>query len=168
MMQDSAAPEAGYRHRPWLAALLSFVIPGMGQAYSGRPMLGLLMALPIVLLAAGVVGVATGEIGGFRNRLFASEFLVSVLVVNGLVLLWRGIAIAHAGLTPWGRIHGHDRRVAVMVVGALLAVTVGMHAWLGAVVLQFDSTLTQVFGTERPTITRPGGAGGSGAGDPEE
>jgi LCP family protein required for cell wall assembly len=167
MSQDSAAPEAGYRHRPWLAALLSFVIPGMGQAYAGRPLLGLLFALPIVVLAAGIVGVATGEIGGFRNRLFASEFLVGVLVANGLVLLWRGLAIAHAGLTPWGRIHGHDRRVALMVVGALLAVTVGMHAWLGAVVLQFNTTLTQVFGTERPTITRPGGAGGSG-GNPEE
>ena len=54
-----------------------------------------------------------------------------------------------------------------MVVGALLVLTVAMHAWLGAVVLQFDTTLGQVFGTERPTITRPGGAGGEG-GDPEE
>ena len=139
----------------------------MGQAYAGRPILGLVMALPILLLAAVMVGVATGEIGGFRNQLFASEFLVGVLVLNALVLLWRGIAIAHAGLTPWDRIQGHDRRVAVLVVSALLVLTVAMHAWLGLVVGQFDTTLTQVFATERPTITGPGGAGGAG-GNPEE
>ena len=168
MTEHAAAPESGeLRHRPWLAALLSFLIPGMGQAYAGRPILGLVMALPIVLLAAVIVGVATGEIGGFRNQLFASEFLVGVLVLNALVLLWRGIAIAHAGLTPWDRILGHDRRVAVMVVSALLIVTVAMHAWLGLVVGQFDTTLTQVFATERPAITGPGGAGGAG-GNPDE
>ena len=118
MTEHAAVPESGdLRHRPWLAALLSFVIPGMGQAYAGRPLLGLVMALPILLLAAVIVGVATGEIGGFRNQLFASEFLVGVLVLNGLVLLWRGIAIAHAGLTPWDRHpgprparRGHGRR----------------------------------------------------------
>ena len=168
MTEHAAAPESGeLRHRPWLAALLSFLIPGMGQAYAGRPILGLVMALPIVLLAAVIVGVATGEIGGFRNQLFASEFLVGVLVLNALVLLWRGIAIAHAGLTPWDRILGHDRRVAVMVVSALLIVTVAMHAWLGLVVGQFDTTLRQVFATERPAITGPGGAGGAG-GNPDE
>jgi polyisoprenyl-teichoic acid--peptidoglycan teichoic acid transferase len=168
MTERAAAPDSGeLRHRPWLAALLSFLVPGMGQAYAGRPWLGLVMALPIVLVAAVIIGVATGEIGGFRNRLFASEFLVGVLVINGLVLLWRGIAIAHAGLTPWERIQGHDRRVAVMVVGILLVLAVAMHAWLGAVVLQFNTTLTQVFAPEHPTITRPGGAGGTGE-DPDE
>jgi LCP family protein required for cell wall assembly len=160
MTEHAAVPEGGeLRHRPWLAALLSFVIPGLGQAYAGRPMLGLAMALPILLLAAVVLGVASGQIAGFRNQLFASEFLVGVLVLNGLVLLWRGIAIAHAGLTPWGRIQGHDRRVAVMVVFALLVVTVAMHAWLGLLVARFDTTLTQVFGTDPPTITMPGGGG---------
>lgn len=168
MTEHAAAPERGeLRHRPWLAALLSFVIPGMGQAYAGRPVLGLVMALPIALVAAVIIGVVTGEIGGFRNRLFASEFLVGVLVINGLVLLWRGIAIAHAGLTPWERVRGHDRRVAVMVVGILLVLAVAMHAWLGTVVLQFNTTLTQVFAAEPPTITRPGGADGTG-GNPDE
>ena len=168
MTEHAAGPQSEeLRHRPWLAAVLSFVIPGMGQAYAGRRLLGLLMALPILLLAAAIIGVATGEIGGFRNRLFASEFLVGVLVLNGVVLLWRGIAIAHAGLTPWERIQGHDRRVALMVVGALLVVTVAMHAWLGAVVAQFDTTLGLVFGTQGVTVSGPGGGGGVGA-DPDE
>jgi LCP family protein required for cell wall assembly len=157
MSQESAAPEAGFRpHRPWLAAVLSFLVPGMGQAYAGRPLLGLLIALPILLVAGLVAGIATDQVGGLRNSLFASEFLIGVLAVNGLVLAWRGIAIAHAGLTPWSSIQGHDRRVALMVVGALLVVTVAMHAWVAAVVLQFDTTLGQVFATDRgPSVTRP-------------
>ncbi len=160
MSQDSAAPQTGHlSHRPWLAAVLSFLIPGMGQAYAGRPLLGLLLALPLVLVIGALVGVANGEIGGLRNSFFASEFLVAVLVVNGLVLAWRGIAIAHAGLTPWAAIRGRDRRIAVAVVGALLALTVAMHAWIGVVVLQFDSALTQVFEPERPPPIVPPASG---------
>ena len=158
MSHDSAAPETErLTHRPWLAAVLSFLIPGMGQAYAGRPLLGLLLALPIVLVIGLITGIATGAIGGLRNSLFSSGFLVAVLVVNGLVLAWRGIAIAHAGLTPWVAIHGRDRRVAIAVVGVLLALTAAMHAWIGVVVLQFDSALAQVFEPERrPTIVPPG------------
>lgn len=167
MSQDSAARAATLMHRPWLAAVLSFVIPGMGQAYAGRPLLGLLLALPIVLVIGVFVGLATGEIGGFRNSLFASEFLVAVLVVNGLVLAWRGIAIAHAGLAPWSLIRGHDRRVALLVVGSLLVLAVAMHAWIGVLVLQFDSTLTQVFEPDRrPTISRP--EPGNGDDEPDD
>jgi LCP family protein required for cell wall assembly len=156
MMNESAAKDGQLSHRPWLAAVLSFLVPGAGQAYAGRLLLGLLMATPIVLVVAGIVGIATGEIGGLRNSLFASEFLIAVLVVNGLVLAWRGIAIAHAGLTPWNAIHGHDRRTALMVVASLLVLTVAMHAWVGVVVVQFNSTLARIFEPgERPTITRP-------------
>lgn len=153
MTEESAAPEAGsLQHRPWLAALLSFLIPGMGQAYAGRPLLGLLLALPIVIVIAAIAAVATGQLGATRNSLFASDFLVAVLAANGLVLAWRGVAIAHAGLMPWNAIQGHDRRVAVLVVSALLVLTVGMHAWAGILVLQFNTTLGQVFDPHR----RPG------------
>ncbi len=169
MSQHLAAPEVGHlTHRPWLAAFLSFLFPGVGQGYAGRPLLGVLLAMPIVLVLAAIIGIVTGEIGGFRNSIFASEFLVGMLVVNGLVLAWRGIAIAHAGLTPWASIHGHDRRVALMVVGALLVLAVGMHAWVSAVVLQFDTTLAQVFEPgQRATISRPEVVPGDGE-EPEE
>ncbi len=162
MSRDSAtAPEAEYRHRPWLAAVLSFLLPGMGQAYAGRPVLGLLIALPAVLVIAAIVAVATGQIGGLRNSIFASEFLIAVLVVNALILAWRGIAIAHAGLTPWSRIQGHDRRVALMTVGILLVLTVAMHTWVGIVVVQFNTTLGAVFdpGQRPPPALVPGASG---------
>ena len=95
----------------------------------------------------------------FGTSCSPSEFLVGVLVLNALrapVARDRDRACRAHALGPD---QGHDRRVAVMVVAALLVVTVAMHAWLGLVVGEFDTTLTQVFATERPTITGPGGAG---------
>jgi polyisoprenyl-teichoic acid--peptidoglycan teichoic acid transferase len=145
MRQSLGAGATGRPHRPWLAAVLSFVVPGLGQAYAGRLRAAALFAAPVVLLAALVAAVAIGPLGDLRASLFSTEVLLGVLVASGLLLGWRGISIAHAGLTPWERIQGHDRRTALMVVGTLLFVTFAMHVWVGAVVLQFNTTLTQVF-----------------------
>jgi len=144
-------------HRPWLAAVLSFIFPGLGQAYAGRWRLALILAVPALLLGLAVLGVVTGTIGGVRNSLFASDFLTGVLVANAVVLAWRGVAIAEAGLSPWHQIVGHDRRTSVMVVTGLLALAVGMHVWVGGVVLQINDTLGQVFGpgAQGPTTGGP-------------
>lgn len=151
-MSDPAvtAEASSTPHRPWLAALLSFVVPGLGQVYAGRPRLAIVFALPVIALVLAVIGVMTGTIGGVRNSIFSSGFLVGVLVADGLLLAWRGAAIAEAGLMPWERIVGHDRRVSLMVVAGLLVLSVGMHAWVGAVVMQLDTTLGQVFEPEQP------------------
>ena len=87
MSHDSAAPETGrLTHRPWLAAVLSFLIPGMGQAYAGTA---------AARAAAGGAD-RPGDRAHHRHRdrcdrrpaqqLFSSGFLIAVLVVNGLVL----------------------------------------------------------------------------------
>ena len=165
MTDAPSALEAGSRpHRPWLAALLSFIVPGLGQAYAGRWWLAALLGVPTLLLVLAIAGVVTGVVGGLRNSLFASDFLAGVLIVNIGLLAWRAIAIAHAGLTPWARIHGHDRRTTLMVVAALLVITLAMHAWVGGVVVQLNTTLGQVFEPERPRVVDPG----DGNDDPDE
>jgi len=167
MSDAPSALEAGSRpHRPWLAALLSFIVPGLGQAYAGHRWLAALLGVPVVLLALAIAGVVTGLIGGLRNSLFSSDFLVGVLVVNLVLMGWRAIAIANAGLTPWARIHGHDRRTTLMVVAGLLVLTVGMHAWVGAVIVQLNTTLGQVFEPDGPPgVVDPGDGDG---GQPQE
>ena len=157
MSDAQPALEAGPLHRPWLAALLSFVVPGLGQAYAGHRWLAVLLGVPVIILALAIIGVVTGLIGGLRNSLFSSDFLVGVLVVNAVLLAWRLVAIAHAGLTPWERIHGHDRRTTMMVVAGLLILTVAMHVWVGAVVVQLNTTLGQVFDPRQPSVNDPGG-----------
>jgi LCP family protein required for cell wall assembly len=155
-------------HRPWLAAVLSFVFPGLGQAYAGRRLLAVILGLPVLVLVMAVIGVVSGLIGGVRNSIFSSGFLVGVLVANGLLLAWRGVAIAEAGLTPWDRITGHDRRTALMVVTGLLVVTLAMHVWVGAVIVQLNDTLGQVFGPNEPPVgSAQPGASGDGPDDPD-
>lgn len=53
------------RKRPWLALLLSFLWPGLGQVYAGRPWLGLTMMAGHVLnfvLFFSVIGMITGPL----------------------------------------------------------------------------------------------------------
>ncbi|HSK94397.1 MAG TPA: LCP family protein [Candidatus Angelobacter sp.] len=145
MVNDATVPSAAARSpRPWLAAVLSFAFPGLGQAYSGRPRDALLFAFPVVVLVLAGIALATG-IAGDRNSLLSPEFLTAVMAVNGLLLAWRLAAIIHAGLVPAARIAGRHRRIAVTTVTALLVTSVAMHAWVGFVVAELEGALTQVF-----------------------
>ena len=134
----------GARHpRPWLAALFSFLLPGLGQAYLGLWWLAALLALPILAIAAAVVATLNGA-ADVRNVVLSSSFLVAVIAVNILLFGWRAFAIAHAGLSP--RVEEPaERRSGIVVVGILVAASLAMHAWVGSVA-QLDDTLQQVFG----------------------
>jgi polyisoprenyl-teichoic acid--peptidoglycan teichoic acid transferase len=155
MVDDApTAAVASRAPRPWVAALLSFAFPGLGQAYSGRPRQALLFAVPVALLLLTAVALVTG-IAGDRNSLLSPRFLAAVTVLNGALLLWRLAAIAHAGLTPTRRVIGRHRRVAVGTVAALLVLSVAMHAWVGVVVGQLEQTLSQVFAPEPDRLPGP-------------
>ena len=138
-------PVSALPRRPWLAALLSFVVPGLGQAYAGRWQLAAVLAIPVLALAVIVVGVASGALNQIRTTLLTPNVLAGVLLINGIVLLWRGIAITEAGLTPWSGLSDHQRRVGLLSVAGLLVVTLAMHLWVAGVVVQLDRTLAQVF-----------------------
>ena len=134
------------RHpRPWLAALLSFLFPGLGQAYAGHRVLAVILALPVIGLIVAVLAIQNGFGGSLRNSLLSSGFLVAVIIGNIALLGWRGFAIVHAGLSrpiP----DPHERRIALTSVAILVVLTIAMHAWVGIVVSHLDETLRQVFG----------------------
>ena len=161
--EATASPVAGTSHRPWLAALLSFLFPGLGQAYAGRPRDAAVFAVPVLVLAIVAIALVNG-LSGDRNDLLSSGFLATLMVVNGALLLWRVAAIAHAGLIPARRVVGRHRRIAAATVVGLLVASLAMHAWVGVVVTQLDRTLSQVFAAEPERV--PPGPGGAGNGDP--
>jgi len=135
------------RYRPWLAALLSFILPGLGQAYAGRARPAVVFAVPVLLLGSVAALVLTGVVGGLRNTLLSRDVLVAVLVVNVLLFAWRAVSVWHAGLTPAEVARADHRRVALATVIVLLVATAAMHAWVGVVVARLDDTLTQIFAT---------------------
>lgn len=151
-------------HRPWLAAVLSFIFPGLGQAYAGKPRMAAIFAIPVVLLIT--VGlVLIGMLGEtLRNGLLSSAFLVGVLAIDVLLLAWRAVAISHAGLTPAAPVRGAERRAAIAVVGALVLASVAMHGWVGVVIAHLDGTLTQVFDQAPADPGAPGSEEGGGSG----
>jgi len=135
------------RHRrPWVAALLSFLFPGLGQAYAGRRVVATVLAVPVILLIAGAIALLYGFGGPLRNSLLSSGFLVAVMVANIALFGWRSVAIAHAGLTTTPAAVQRERRIGITSVVVLIVLTIAMHAWVGIVVAHLDDTLRQVFG----------------------
>lgn len=138
----------------WLAALLSFFVPGLGQAYLGRWRLAILLLFPVVLLVtAGALVWAVG-MGALRNQIFSSTFLLGLFVLNGALFGWRAFAISHAGLTAAGPMganpparpsRAHRSGWALASLGVLLVLTVGMHGYVAMMVLRLNATLGQVF-----------------------
>ncbi|MGH2799164.1 MAG: LCP family protein [Thermoleophilaceae bacterium] len=133
-----------FRNRhPALAATLSFVFPGLGQAYAGQRELAVVLAVPILLVVAAGILVAVLFEDQLRNQLFSSTFLAGLLVLDVALLGWRLFAIAHAGLAGTSL---RSTRVQAMASVVLLSVlSVGMHAYVGYVIGRLDAALTEVF-----------------------
>jgi hypothetical protein len=142
---------------PALAALLSFLFPGLGQAYLGRRRLAVVLAAPVALLLIGVAIMLTVLSSAVRNELFSTSFLSATLVVDVGLLGWRLFAIGHAGFQPRREPTRRLRRAArIGLVLTLMAATMAMHAWAGIVVNRLDSALGDVFSGGRT----PAGGGG--------
>jgi LCP family protein required for cell wall assembly len=121
--QRYGAPRSGPRAS--LAAFLSFLFPGLGQAYNGEPGLALLLAAPVVLLIALVALVLALGSSLVLARLFDVRFLIGLIVMDLVLLGWRLIAVMQA--------HGHwDRATirsrATWVTALLVTATLAMHA----------------------------------------
>ena len=108
-----------------LAGLLSFLFPGLGQAYNGQRGLAWLLAAPtLVLVSAVIVLMLIG-----RSQLFAwlfnARFLVGLIVLDLVLLAWRLIAIVQAHAR---RERPSPRSWATWATALLVIVTLAMHA----------------------------------------
>ncbi len=110
--------------RSAVAAFLSFLFPGFGQAYNGQYSLAALLALPVVVTVVILLLVVIGS-GSFLSRLLDARVLVALIVLDAALLGWRLVAILQA--------HGERSRLAfsgwpTWLTGGLVLVTLAMHA----------------------------------------
>jgi LCP family protein required for cell wall assembly len=141
-----------------LAAALSFVLPGLGQGWLGAFRRGLAMAVPVLLLVGFAIGFVTFQ-GWTRTVLLAVRpgVLMPLLILNVVLLAWRAGAIVDAwrlarrSSPPSGGASQARRIVAATILGALLAVTLGMHVGLGYLGYKTYDTITTVFVTPEPS-----------------
>jgi LCP family protein required for cell wall assembly len=145
-----------------LAAFLSFLFPGLGQAYAGSRRAAVIFAVPGLVLVAIFLAILLGWVGRIGNEVLSAQFLGAALVVNAAFLAWRLAAIAGAGHAAWpgpGSAGATRRWLTLALIAGLLATTVGMHAWAGALIGRLDATLDDVFGGEIPDPSGGPGAG---------
>ena len=136
-----------------LAAFLSFVFPGLGQAYAGEGVLAAVFAAPVMLLLIGVVALAL-FVGRVRNDVLSPTFLTGLAVLNLTLMAWRLASIILAGRRG---LRAPRRLAAVTMLFVLVLGTVGMHAWAATAIGQVSSALDEVFAGG---ISAPGGGAG--------
>lgn len=140
---------------PHVAAVLSFLWPGLGQWYAGRPRAAALFALPVLGLVAILVLQAIGGLGQLASLLLTPSSALTVLILIALLAAWRLLAIAdslRAGGTPDPLRH---RRT--LTTFAILAVgVVAMHGLLGYGAWAFYDASSRIFvGDHSPDTTPP-------------
>ncbi|MEX0625908.1 MAG: LCP family protein [Chloroflexota bacterium] len=111
--------------RASLAALLSFLFPGLGQYYNGEAGLALLLAAPVVILVGLIALVLAVGSSQVLARLFDVRFLIGLIVVDAVLLAWRLIAVIQAH-DHWER--PTFRSSATWATALLVAATLAMHA----------------------------------------
>ena len=136
--------------RSSLAAFLSFLFPGLGQAYNGEAGLAWMLALPTFVLVAAVSLVLGAARSGVLAQLLDISFLLGLIVLDLAFLAWRLIAIfqAHAHREPITA-----RRWTTWLTGLLLLATLGMHVLPAYYAVKAIDTLNAV---------ALGGTGGTG------
>ena len=147
--QRYGPPASGSRAS--FAAFLSFLFPGLGQAYNGEAGLAVLLAAPVLILVALialVLGVSSSQV---LARLFDVRFLIGLIVMDVVLLAWRLIAVLQA--------HGHWAPVAVRsratwLTTLLVIATLAMHAVPALYAFKAIDTLDSVAlgGSHGPTL----------------
>ncbi|HVM30387.1 MAG TPA: LCP family protein [Candidatus Limnocylindrales bacterium] len=95
---------------PGLAALLSFLLPGLGQLYAGRPRRALLFLVPALLTWGVILAALAGGWWALFGLLVRPAVLNVLLLVNVVLLLLHGLAVVDAyALTRRRAGHGGRR-----------------------------------------------------------
>lgn len=139
------APDT-HTHRPAnprasLAALLSFVFPGLGQAYNGDAGVAWVLAAPVVLLGVLAILALSVARGALLIVLLDVRFLIGLIVLDLLLLAWRLVAIVQAYLH---RERPSWRQWTTYVAAGLVLLTLVMHLFSGYVAYKGIDTLTNV------------------------
>ena len=153
-MTNPLSPPGRARKSPSLAALLSFLWPGLGQVYAGHKVSALLFTLPVIgLLAALAINLQDG-VKVVVARLLDPQFAFLVFLAIVALGMWRLLAVLNAYVGGDARLAGRagERFALVLLVAAILATHAG-----GAYFLWSTYTMdTQIFGGGQSDPVEPG------------
>ncbi|MFI5258189.1 MAG: LCP family protein [Candidatus Limnocylindrales bacterium] len=146
-MNSTATAHSKRPVSPALAALLSFLWPGLGQMYARRRLSALLFATPALALAAIGLYAARSGLTVLFARLLDPSAAAAVFVAVVILGVWRLFAVLHAFGSGERRLRA--RFVERLALSVLLAAIVASHAagaWLVASAYQMDLGIFRIGG----------------------
>jgi len=129
---------------PHVAAFLSFLWPGLGQWYGGRTRAAVLFGVPVIGVAVILLSRILGGIGQIAALLFSPSSALTLVILIGLLAVWRLLSIADA-LTIGGVRDPFRQRSTLMTFGVLAAIVVLTHGVLGFAAWKFYDASSQMF-----------------------
>lgn len=133
---------------PALAALLSFLFPGLGQIYAGSVRRGVLWALPMLVFILGVVWLLIGPKIALVGLITNPQTRVAVLVLNVAFFLYHVAAMVDAySSAKTERSRGFGRSsssAAPIALAALVAVTMLLHGVPEVIGMDVDAALNAI------------------------
>lgn len=135
---------------PALATFLSFLWPGLGQLYVGARRAALIFGLPIAVVTVVVGLQALGGAEGLVVPLLIPSTALTVLILIGLLGVWRLVAMGDALVTA-GRGGSWRRPLPVTTFLVLALVVVGVHGALASATwLVYDASRDIFVGVTDP------------------
>ena len=129
--------------RPAVAALLSFLWPGLGHLYGRRYAAAAVLGVPVLLLAGYVVAQLIGGIDLFAVQLIDPTFAAIVIGWTIVLGLWRLFAIGAA--FRLGSREARATRAARTGLAILVVGVVAMHVAVGYVAASFYRAGSVIF-----------------------
>lgn len=149
MNSQSPRPRATRPRSPGVAAFLSFLLPGLGQAWAGDGRRGLVVSIPFVAAVALGIGtiLAAGGALGLAEIAVQPFVLLAILVADAVFLIYRAWAIVDAGRVARGPKGGRRPLTAgtAVVMAVLLAAATLLHGAVAYVGWNGYELLTGVF-----------------------
>ena len=147
--RTDAAPPA--KRSSSIAAALSFLWPGLGQWYAGRPRAAALYAIPTLIVLLAILVRAAAGLSTLAIQLIEPSVALTVLVLVIVAGLWRMFAIADASASINRRLVFRGRAGGVLI-GLLLAV-LATHGVLAYYAYSFYENGSQIFVGDNPNPT---------------
>jgi LCP family protein required for cell wall assembly len=154
----SKLPQRSYS--PAVAAILS-LIPGLGQAYVGRPMRGLILAIPWIAVLASVLLVVVFDRHSLVFAASSTAWLTSLTLALLILLVCHAFVVTDAFRLAGGSLRGIAKasgaaRVAgAAMIGILLATTI-FYGGVASVTYGGAQALSNIFGDAPVFITDNG------------
>ena len=130
-MTNESSAETRPTHSPSVATFLSFLWPGLGQAYERRRRPALIFAIPALIAAGLLLAQAARGLDVLAIELITPTFALTVLILVLLLGAWRLISMVEAmkasgGPSAWRR---RPTSIVLVVLSAIVLVTHGAAAY---------------------------------------